>query len=54
MIAVTETAWNYVGAAYGVTFAAIGGYAAWMIVRGRKVGRQLPASERRWMRSTHD
>ncbi len=50
MIAVLLAAsgWNYVTAAYVVVFATLIAYSAWVIVRGRRVGRQLPAEERRW------
>lgn len=43
------SAWTYVGATYGAAVLLIGGYAAWVIGRGRKVGRQLPPEERKWM-----
>ena len=41
--------WNYVTAAYLVTFVALIGYAVFVIVRGRKVTKQLPPEDRRWM-----
>ena len=42
------SAWTYVGVTYGLTIGLIGGYAGWVIHRGRKVGRELPQDERRW------
>ncbi|WP_426573684.1 hypothetical protein [Aquihabitans sp. McL0605] len=42
------SAWTYVGATYAVAVLLIGGYAASIIARGRKVTRQLPPDERRW------
>lgn len=42
-------AWWYVAAGYGVTFAVLIAYAAWTIVRGRRLGRQLPPEDRRWL-----
>ena len=45
-----ENSWPYVIAAYLVVFGLIIAYAAWVIVRGRRVGRQLPPEERRWSR----
>lgn len=38
-----------VAAAYLLVIAAIVAYAVFVIVRGRRVGRQLPPEERRWM-----
>ena len=40
--------WSYISAAYLVVFGTLIAYAAWVIVRGRRVGRQLPPEERRW------
>lgn len=50
VVAAVPNAWSYVAAAYLICFGSILGYAAWMVVRGRKVGRQLPPEERRWSR----
>ena len=47
VLAATD-AWTYVGLTYGVTIGLLGGYTAWIIHRGRKVGRQLPPEERTW------
>jgi hypothetical protein len=47
LLAVTN-AWTYVAFAYLAVFGFILGFAAWVIVRGRKVGRQLPPEERTW------
>ncbi len=41
--------WNYVTGAYVVTIVALVAYAVWVIARGRRVGRQLPPEDRRWM-----
>ena len=48
MIAATSP-WNYVVAAYLVTFGLMAGYVWFVVHRGRKAGRQLPPDERRWM-----
>ena len=40
--------WAYVAFAYLAVFGLIIGFAAWVMVRGRKVGRQLPPEERTW------
>ena len=41
--------WNNVAAAYAVTIVAVAAYAVFVILRGRKVTRQLPPEDRRWM-----
>ncbi len=41
--------WGYVVFAYLVVVASIVAYVAYVIVRGRRLGRQLPREERRWM-----
>lgn len=49
MVVLAEaSAWTYVGITYAATVGLIGGYAAWIIRRGRKIGRQLPPEERTW------
>ncbi|MCU1498876.1 MAG: hypothetical protein JWM47_2829 [Acidimicrobiales bacterium] len=42
-------AWSYVAGAYGLVIAVLVLYAVLTIVRGRRVGRQLPPEDRRWM-----
>ncbi len=49
LLASQPNEWAYVASAYGIVIAAIAIYAAWTIVRGRKVGRQVPPERRRWM-----
>lgn len=41
-------AWVYVGASYATAVVLIGGYAAWLLAKGKKVTRQLPPEDRRW------
>jgi len=41
--------WGYVIAGWTITFGAIAAYAVWTILRGRKLSRQVPAEERRWL-----
>lgn len=48
LLAALTGGWGYVVAAYVAVFGTIIGYAAYVIVRGRRVTRQLPADERRW------
>jgi hypothetical protein len=48
VLAATDTAWAYISAAYLIVFATLIAYAAFVIVRGRRAGSQLPAEERRW------
>ncbi len=45
----TENYWNFVGAGYGVAAVAIGGYVVHLVRRGRKLSRQVPPEERRWL-----
>ena len=40
---------GFVAAGYAVTFGVLVAYSAWVLVRGRRLSRQLPAEERRWM-----
>lgn len=40
--------WTYVAATYGAAIGLLGGYAAWVIAKGRKVNKQLPPEDRRW------
>lgn len=39
----------YIALAWIVTFGAVGGYAFWVLRRGRALSRQVPAAQRRWM-----
>jgi hypothetical protein len=48
MVLAEASAWTYVAFSYGLTVALIGGYSAWIIQRGRKIGRQLPPEDRKW------
>ena len=48
VVLAATSAWSYVTLTYGTTVVLIGGYAAWVIRRGRKVGSQLPPDERTW------
>lgn len=41
--------WSYTAAAYGIVVGVLVAYCVWVIVRGRRVGRQLPPEDRRWM-----
>jgi hypothetical protein len=41
--------WGYVVAGWSVTVVVIAAYAAWVIVRGRSLSRQVPPEDRRWM-----
>ena len=42
---------GYVLTGYGVVFGAIGGYALWLVRRGRAAARQVPPERRRWSES---
>jgi hypothetical protein len=49
LLAAQENEWAYVAGAYGDVISVLVAYAVWTIVRGRRVGRQLPPEDRRWM-----
>ena len=49
ILGLDENSWGYVTATYVIAIVALVAYAAWVIFRGRRVGRQLPPDERRWM-----
>ena len=49
LLAAADDEWGYVSAAYLLGVVALLAYAVWVITRGRRVGRQLPPDERRWM-----
>lgn len=49
LLASESNEWAYVASAYGLTIAVLVAYAVWTIARGRRVGRQLPPEDRRWM-----
>ena len=49
LLAAADDEWSYVSAAYLIVVVALLAYAVWVIRRGRRVGRQLPSDERRWM-----
>jgi len=39
---------GYVLSGYGVVLGAIGGYAVWLVRRGRAASRAVPPERRRW------
>lgn len=41
--------WGYIVGAYALVVGVLALYAVWTIVRGRRIGRQLPPEDRRWM-----
>ena len=43
------TTWTYVIAGYVVTIGGLASYAGWVMLRGRKLARQVPPKDRRWM-----
>jgi hypothetical protein len=48
LLAAVPNAWAYVAFAYLTVFGFVIGFAVWVLVRGRKVGQQLPPEERTW------
>lgn len=41
--------WVYVGAGYGLTVLALGGYSLNLMRKGRKLSRHVDPDKRRWM-----
>lgn len=41
--------WTYVGWAYGIVVGVLVAFAVLTILRGRKLGRDLPPEDRRWL-----
>jgi heme exporter protein CcmD len=39
----------FIVAAYAVSGASIAGYAAWVLVRGRRLSARVPEEQRRWL-----
>jgi heme exporter protein CcmD len=39
---------GYAVAAYAITFGTLGGYAAWILVRGRRMSARVAPERRRW------
>ena len=42
-------AWDNVAIGYAIAILAIVAYAAWVVVRGRRLSKQVPPEDRRWM-----
>ena len=40
---------GYIVAAWVITFAAVAGYSLWVLVRGRRLSREVAPEQRRWM-----
>ncbi|MEO7555122.1 MAG: hypothetical protein ABIV94_00785 [Acidimicrobiales bacterium] len=49
MVLAADTGWPYIIAGYVTTVGGLGAYAAWVLVRGRRLSKRVPAGERRWM-----
>ena len=41
--------WGYTLASYAIIIGGLASYAAWLIVRGRRLSKRVPAKDRRWM-----
>jgi len=42
-------AWDNVALGYIIVIGLLIAYAAWVLVRGRRLSKQVPAKDRRWM-----
>lgn len=50
MLATTiQNEWVYVGITWVSTIVVLGGYAGWMLRRGRELSKRVPPERRRWM-----
>lgn len=49
MILAQANEWSYVAAAYIIVIGTLVAFAVISIAQGRRVGRQLPPEDRRWM-----
>lgn len=49
MVLAADAGWSYIIAGYVATLGGLGGYAAWVLLRGRRLSRQVPPEDRRWM-----
>ena len=43
------SAWTYVALGWGSAVVVLGGYAAALLRRGRRLARRVPPDERRWL-----
>lgn len=48
LIVAASSSWWYVGLGWAASGSALFGYAAWVVVRGRRLSRVVPPEERRW------
>lgn len=42
-------AWDNVFWGYAIVIGSLVGYAVWVLVRGRRLSKQVPPEERRWL-----
>jgi hypothetical protein len=42
-------AWDNVAVGYVIVIGSIIAYSAWVLVRGRRLSKQVPAEDRRWL-----
>jgi hypothetical protein len=49
MIAAVDHAWGYVAAGYLIVGGALASYAARLLVRGRRLSREVRPEDRRWL-----
>ncbi len=47
-IVLADSPWLYVGLGWGASAGALLGYAGWVVVRGRRLSRDVPPEARRW------
>jgi hypothetical protein len=49
MVLAADQGWPYIVAGYVVTIGGLGAYASFVLLRGRRLSKQVPPEDRRWM-----
>lgn len=49
MILAVDSGWPYVIAGYVVSLGGVAAYAGYVLLRGRRLSKQVPPESRRWM-----
>ncbi|MGI8662505.1 MAG: hypothetical protein ACR2LQ_04735 [Acidimicrobiales bacterium] len=45
----SDSGWPYIVGGYTATLGGLGAYAVWVLLRGRRLSKQVPPEDRRWM-----
>jgi hypothetical protein len=44
-----DSGWPYIIAGYVATLGGLGAYTVWVLLRGRRLSKEVPPEDRRWM-----